>query len=68
MQITNLRKVVDYLKGVRSRVTVVHIGENRHVQEFKERTEESGHISIYPVERQEDIPKIVLGKVREYLR
>jgi len=68
MQITNLRKVVDYLKGVRSRVTVVHIGENRHVQEFKERTEESGHISVYPVERQEDIPKIVLGKVREYLR
>lgn len=68
MQITNLRRVVDYLRGVRSRVTVVHIGENRHVQEFRDKIEDSGHISVYPVERQEDIPKIVLGKVREYLR
>jgi len=68
MQITNLRKVVNYLKGVRSRVTVVHIGENRHVQEFREKIEGTDHISIYPIERQEDIPKIVLGKVGEYLR
>ncbi len=67
MQITNLEKVVDHFFSLPNRLTAVYIGENKHVMRFKKRMERKRNISIYGVEKKEDIPKIVLGKVKEYL-
>jgi len=68
MQITNLEVLIDYLNGLENRVTTVHIGENEHVRQFKRSVEIRKNISIYSIQKKEDIPKIVLGKIREYFR
>ena len=67
MQITNLNNLIQYFNGCKNRVTSVHIGNNRHVQKFRRSMEMRRNISIYDVEKKEDIPHIVLGKIREYL-
>jgi uncharacterized protein with von Willebrand factor type A (vWA) domain len=68
MQITNLEKVIGYLSTIDNRVTAVHIGQNRYASQFKQAVDERQNISVYHVERKEDIPAIVLGKVSEYLQ
>ena len=68
MQITNLEALISYLNGHENRVTAVHIGENRHVMQFKRSMGIRKNISIYSVQKKQDIPKIVLGKIREYFR
>jgi hypothetical protein len=68
MQITNLEALISYLNGHENRVTAVHIGENRHVMQFKRSMGIRKNISIYSVQNKQDIPKIVLGKIREYFR
>ncbi len=68
MQITNLEALIGYLNGHENRVTAVHIGENRHVMQFKKSMGIRKNISIYSVQKKQDIPKIVLGKIREYFR
>lgn len=67
MQITNLEKLIDYLLYIENRVTAVYIGKNQHAMRFKKAVERERNISVYSVERKEDIPKIILGKVREYI-
>jgi hypothetical protein len=67
MQITNLEKLVDFFKKIENRVTAVHLGTNVHTARFKDGTETRKNISLFNVKNKEDIPKIVLGKVKEYL-
>jgi hypothetical protein len=66
MKITNLGKVITYLSNIKNRITAVYIGESNYALRFTEATEEQGNISVFRVTRKEDIPKIVLGKIREY--
>ncbi|MDY6879205.1 MAG: hypothetical protein V2J25_02585 [Desulfatiglans sp.] len=67
MKITNLGNLINYLKKIDNRVTAVYIGESQHVARFKRSLSDEGNINIYAVDKKEDIPKIVLGKVREYM-
>jgi hypothetical protein len=67
MQITNLEKLIDFFKKIENRVTAVHLGTNVHTARFKDGTGTRKNISLFNVRNKEDIPKIVLGKVKEYL-
>lgn len=67
MQISNLSILVDYFNACQNRITVVHMGGNPHVRQFKKSTELRSDLSVFSVEKREDVLKIVLGKVREYL-
>jgi hypothetical protein len=66
MKITNLKAFIDYLNKLENRVTAVHIGESEYVEEFKQSMKARKNISTFFVQRNEDIPKIVLGKIGEY--
>jgi hypothetical protein len=68
MQITNLEDLIGYINGLENRVTAVHIGDNTHVRQFKRSMGIRKNISIHSVQKKEDIPRIVLGKIREYFR
>jgi len=68
MQITNLETLISYLNKLENRVTAVHIGDNKHVSQFRRSTNLRNNVSVYCVLKKEDIPKIVLGRIREYLR
>jgi hypothetical protein len=57
MQITNLELLIQYFNEHPNRVTAVHIGDNDHVRKFR---------NVYAVGKKEDIPRIVLGRIREY--
>jgi len=65
MDIYNLDDIIDYLKGIDNRTTVVYLGTNKYVREFERGVKERPNICIYNVEKKEDIPKIVLGRVRK---
>ncbi len=67
MQITNLESLIEYFNGLENRITAVHIGDNEHVRKFRRSVEIRKKLSIYTIQKKEDIPRIVLGKVREYL-
>jgi hypothetical protein len=67
MQITNLEKLIEFFNTIENRVTAVHLGHNVHAARFKDGTEKRKNISLFTVRDKEDIPKIVLGKVAEYL-
>jgi hypothetical protein len=43
------------------------LGTNVHTARFKDGTETRKNISLFNVKNKEDVPKIVLGKVKEYL-
>lgn len=66
MQITNLEVLIRYFNEHKNRVTAVHLGDNEHVQTFRRSMALRKHVSIYSVEKKEDIPRIVLGRIREY--
>ncbi len=66
MQLTNLDDVVEYLIGVKGRITVIHIGENSATERFRTATREHPRLQIFTVLERQDIPKIVLGQVRRY--
>ncbi|MBI4641040.1 MAG: VWA domain-containing protein [Candidatus Tectomicrobia bacterium] len=68
MQITNLESVIGYLSTLQSRITAVHIGENSSASQFKAATSKWKNISVFPIVQRQDIPKIILGQVREYLK
>ena len=68
MQITNLETLIGYLNDLENRVTAVHIGDNKHVTQFRRSMDLRKNVSIYSVHKKEDIPKIVLGRIREYFR
>ena len=63
MQITNLEAVTNYLQGAQCRVTAVHVGRSQEAERFREAVNPSKNICVYPVEKQEDIPRIVLAEV-----
>ncbi len=66
MQITDLRLLIDYFKDCKNRITAVHIGHNKDVENFRRDMALHKRVGIYSVEKKEDIPYIVLGKIREY--
>jgi hypothetical protein len=68
MKITNLGKVIGYLNNIDNRITAVYIGENTYAMRFREAMEKKRNVSFYNVVKKEDIPKIVLGKIREYFQ
>ncbi|UCC66709.1 MAG: VWA domain-containing protein [Deltaproteobacteria bacterium] len=67
MQITNLEKLIEFFNQIQNRVTAVHLGHNVHSTRFKEGTEKRKNISLFNVKEKEDNPKIILGKIKEYL-
>jgi hypothetical protein len=67
MQINNLNILIQYFNNCRNRITAVHIGENEHVHAFRDTLELRKDIGIYAVKKKEDIPRIIIGKVREFL-
>jgi uncharacterized protein with von Willebrand factor type A (vWA) domain len=67
MQITNLHTLIQYFNECANRVTAVHIGNNKDVQRFRHSMSLHKNIAIYAVEKKADIPRIVLGKIWEYL-
>ncbi|MGQ9860274.1 MAG: vWA domain-containing protein [Thermodesulfobacteriota bacterium] len=66
MQITNLESLIQYFNERKNRVTAVHIGDNEHVRTFRRSMALRKNVGIFSVEKKEDIPKIVLGRIREY--
>jgi uncharacterized protein with von Willebrand factor type A (vWA) domain len=66
MKITNLEALIGFFGQIQNRVTAVHIGENPYASRFERAVERRKNISIYTVKRKEDIPHIVLGRIREY--
>jgi hypothetical protein len=66
MKITNLESMIGYFGQIRNRITAVHVGENLYADRFKKAVEKRGNISIYTVRKKEDIPNLVLGRIREY--
>ena len=67
MKITNLETLIGYLSKIQNRITAVHIGENPYAVRFEKAVEKKKNINIFKVKRKEDIPRIVLGKINEYL-
>jgi hypothetical protein len=67
MQITNLTILVQYFYECKNRITAVHIGKNKYTDAFQQRMAMQKNVRIYGVENRQDIPRIVLGSVREYI-
>jgi hypothetical protein len=66
MKITNLESLIGFFGQIQNRVTAVHIGDNPYAARFEKAVEKRENISIYTVKRKEDIPHIVLGKIKDY--
>lgn len=66
MQIANLEDVIDYLIGVEGRITVIHIGQNRATDHFRQAMQQHPRLQIFPVLDTQDIPHIVLGQMHSY--
>jgi hypothetical protein len=66
MKITNLEALIGFFGQIQNRVTAVHIGDNPYSARFEKAVEKRKNISIYTVKRKEDIPRIVLGRIRDY--
>jgi len=66
MKITNLETLIGFFGQIENRVTAVHIGDNPYAARFEKAVEKRKNISIYTVKRTEDIPQIVLGRIRDY--
>ena len=66
MKITNLEALIGFFGQIQNRVTTVHIGDNPYAARFEKGVEKQKNISIYSVKRKEDIPRIVLGRIKDY--
>ena len=66
MQIANLEEVIDYLIGVEGRITVIHIGQNRATDHFRQAMRQHPRLQIFSVLEGQDIPNIVLGQMHSY--
>ena len=66
MQITNLETLIGFFNKIDNRVTAVHLGHNVHSARFHHATSARPKMSIFNVQNKEDIPKIILGQIREY--
>ncbi len=67
MQITNLAALIELFNARENRVTAVHIGDNDSVRTFRRSLALRKNVSIFAVQDRQNIPAIVLGKVKEYL-
>ena len=67
MQITNLASLIELFNLRENRVTAVHIGDNDSVRTFRRSMAPRKNVSIFAVEDKQNIPAIVLGKVKEYI-
>jgi hypothetical protein len=68
MAITNLETMTTYLSRIEGRLTAVHIGETGSALQFKQATAGWKNVSVFAITQKEDIPRIILGQVKEYLR
>ncbi len=68
MAITNLEPMTAYLSQIEGRITAVHIGETEAAGYFKRATAGWKNLNVFAVTRKEDLPRIILGQVKEYLR
>jgi hypothetical protein len=66
MKITNLETLIRFFDQIPNRITAVHIGENPYASRFEKAVEKKKNINLFTVKRKEDIPHIVLGKIRDY--
>jgi hypothetical protein len=66
MKITNLEVLIGFFGQIENRITAVHIGENPYATRFEKAVEKKKNINIFTVKRKEDIPHIVVGRIREY--
>jgi hypothetical protein len=66
MKITNLESLIGFFGQIQNRVTAVHIGDNPYAARFEKAVEKKKNISIYTVKQKEDIPYIVLGRIKDY--
>jgi len=66
MKIANLEALIGFFSQIQNRVTTVHIGDNPYAARFERAVEKRKNISIYTVKRKEDIPHIVLGRIKDY--
>jgi len=67
MKITNLEALIGYFEKIPNRITAVHIGDNPYAARFEKAFGDRANIDIFTVKKKEDIPRIVLGKIRDYL-
>jgi hypothetical protein len=67
MQITNLEILVRFFNECKNRITAVLIGKNKYINAFRQNMALHQNVQIYGVENLQDIPGIVLGRIREYL-
>ena len=68
MAITNLETMTAYISQIEGRITAVHIGETEAAMQFKKATAGRKNVNVFAVTRKEDLPRIILGQVKEYLR
>ena len=68
MKITNLEVLIGCFEKIRNRITAVHIGENPYASRFEKAVGNQKNINVFTVKNKEDIPHIVLGKIREYFK
>ena len=68
MEITNLEHLIKlFAKLENIRVTAVHIGEKKGVERFQKAAAAMDHVSVYGIEKPQDIMNIVLGQLKEYI-
>ncbi len=65
MEIYNLKDVIEFFKKLNNRVTIVYLKSSKEVKKIKKELKNKRNISFYSVFKKEDIPKIILGKIRE---
>jgi len=67
MQITNLDQTISRFSSLQNRVTAVHVGKKSGALRFIKASVKNQNISVFGVNSSNDIPRIVLGSVRNYL-
>jgi len=67
MQITNLDQTISRFSCLPNRVTAVHVGKKSGALRFIKASVKNQNISVFGVNSSNDIPRIVLGSVRNYL-
>jgi len=67
MQITNLDQTISRFSSLQNRVTAVHVGKKSGALRFIKASVKKQNISVFGVNSSNDIPRIVLGSVRNYL-
>jgi len=62
MKIADFEEVVEYLVSLKEDVTVIYMEDNPQVEQL---IEVADGVSIFKVAKKEDVPKVVLGRMRE---